>query len=74
MNTDKSLELEHRQIIIRLASALGNLRMLAIGAPFAAELVQLASDEVEVALQAAREAETIRLELARSLGTNRRCS
>lgn len=74
MNPDNSLERLHRQIIIRLASALGNLRMIAIGAPFAAELVTLATDEVEVALEAARAAETARFELAQSLGSNQRFS
>jgi hypothetical protein len=74
MNTDHSLEHLHRQITIRLASALGNLRMLAIGAPFANELVMLAAEEVEVALEAARAAEAVRFELARSLGPSRRWS
>ena len=74
MNTDHSLEHQHRQITMRLASALGNLHMLQIGAPFASELVALATDEVEVALDAARAAEAIRSELARSLGSDRRWS
>jgi hypothetical protein len=74
MKTHHSLEHLHRQITIRLASALSNLRMLEIGAPFANELVTLAADEVEVALDAARSAETVRFELARSLGPDRRWS
>jgi hypothetical protein len=74
MNTDHSLEHLHRQITIRLASALGNLRMLEIGAPFASELVALATDEVQLALEAARTAEEVRFELARSLGPSQRFS
>ena len=69
MNTNQSLEQLHRQIIIRLAAALGNLRMLAIGAPFATELIRLAVDEVEVALEAAREAESVRRDLRRAVGS-----
>ena len=74
MNTDHSLEHLHRQITIRLASALGNLRMLVIGAPFTSELVTLATDEVEGALETARAAEAVRIELAHSLGSNERYS
>ena len=74
METNRSLAHLHRQITIRLASALGNLRMLEIGAPFTTELVALAADEVEVALETARAAEVVRFELAQSLGSNQKFS
>jgi hypothetical protein len=60
----KTLEDLHRDVMVRLAAATGNLRMLAIGAPFAHELVQYAEEEVRAALDAARAAELLRSELS----------
>src|SRR5437016_5700264 len=36
----QSLQEFHRDLIFRLGSALGNLRLIAVGAPFAGELVK----------------------------------
>jgi hypothetical protein len=64
----RSLQGLHRGIIFHLGSALGNLRLIAIGAPFASELVKLAEREVEAALDLAREAEQMRAALSTALG------
>jgi hypothetical protein len=64
----RSLEQLHRDCIVRLAEALGKLRMLAIGAPFADELVELAEDDVKAALHAVRAAEALRTEIRRMVG------
>jgi hypothetical protein len=63
----RSLKELHRDIIVRLAAALGNLRLLAIGAPFASELVKLAENEVEAALLSAQDAEALRAEICGAL-------
>lgn len=62
-----SLKELHRDIIVRLAAAIGNLRMVALGAPFAAELTDAAESDLQAALAAAREAETMRAEISRNL-------
>jgi hypothetical protein len=62
--TEQSLQHLHRNIILRLAAALGNLRLLAVGAPFAAELASLAEQEVSAALTSARLAEQLRTKTA----------
>lgn len=62
-----SLRELHRDIIVRLATAVGNLRMVAVGAPFVGELIRLAETEVEAALDSARQAEQVRAELERIL-------
>jgi hypothetical protein len=67
MRPGPSLKELHRDIIVRLAAALGNLRLLAIGAPFASELIKLAESEVEAALEMAQEAEAIRAEITGAL-------
>jgi hypothetical protein len=66
---EPTLEQLLHHTIVHLASATGNLRLLAIGAPFAAELIQLAEDEVRAALDAVRDAEVIRGTIAGQLGT-----
>jgi hypothetical protein len=62
-----SLEQLHRKCIVRLAAASGNLQMLAIGAPFASELVELTENDVRSALEAARQAEQLRMQIIWSL-------
>jgi hypothetical protein len=62
-----SLRELHRDIIVRLATAVGHLRMVAVGAPFAGELIRLAETEVDAALDSARQAEQVRAELERIL-------
>lgn len=69
MSAYRSLEQSHRACMLRLAGATGNLKMLAIGAPFASELIQLAENDVRAALAAARDAEQIRVEVARLLSS-----
>jgi hypothetical protein len=71
-SSNKSLEELHQELIVRLASALGNLRLLAIGAPFACELIRLAEHDVEAALTATRSAESVRYELSGLLGAGER--
>jgi hypothetical protein len=65
--TGLSLRQLHRDIIVRLATAIGNLRMVAAGAPFVGELIRLAETEVEAALDSARQAEQVRADLERIL-------
>ena len=62
-----SLQQLHRDVIVRLASATGNLRMLTIGAPFVSELVQLARRRCAGTLDAAREAEDVRASISYKL-------
>jgi hypothetical protein len=66
-----SLEQLHRECMLRLAAATGNLRMLAIGAPFASDLIDLAEDDVRAALDATRQAEQLRAAIALSLSVKR---
>jgi hypothetical protein len=68
LGSGASLESLHREIILRLGTAIGNLRLIAVGAPFAAELVKLAEQEVEAALAAAREAEAARRRVSSAIG------
>jgi hypothetical protein len=68
INTPETLQQHHKTLLLRLASGLGGLRMLAVGAPFAAELVELAEADIRVALEAARKAETLRAAISRQLG------
>ena len=69
---EPSLEALHRDIIVRLAAATGNLRMLEVGAPFAADLIGLAQTQVEAALSSARRAEEMRAKAIGVLATHHR--
>jgi len=63
LDCESSLESLHREIILRLGCAIGNLRLIAVGAPFAADLVRLAEQDIDAALTAARSAEDVRTHL-----------
>lgn len=64
-----SLEQLHRECMLRLAAATGNLRMIAIGAPFAHELIELAESDLHSALDSVRKAEELRDAISRSIST-----
>jgi hypothetical protein len=66
-HTDTTLRDLHREIIIRLACALNNLRLFAVGAPFPSDLARLAQVDVETAMSAAREAEVVRARISSQL-------
>lgn len=70
LECEASLESLHREIILRLGCAIGNLRLIAVGAPFATDLVRLAEQDIDAALTAARDAEDVRVRLLRVI-TNR---
>jgi hypothetical protein len=67
--TTTTLDQLLRETLIHLAAATGHLRMLAIGAPFAHDLIHLAEDELRAALDAARAAELLRGELSSKISS-----
>jgi hypothetical protein len=58
----------HDQIATQLARSLGNLRLLAIGAPFTEEIVRVIEADLVAALGEARRARTLAGDLRETLG------
>jgi hypothetical protein len=63
----------HRAILARLGAAIGNLRLIAIGAPFTEELVRIVEVDLLDALQATRQANRLTEQLASNLSISRSC-
>jgi hypothetical protein len=59
-----SLAQLHDTILVRLGIALGNVRLVTIGAPFAEELVRVVEGDLLDALQAVHEAERVTRQIA----------
>ncbi len=69
---DPSLRELHHTIRLRLGTAIGNLRLLAIGAPFGEEMIQLIERDLFEALKAATAIEQVEHELTGLLGLQSR--